>query len=192
MKAEHETASPAQVPEDGAPAPARKIPLVADGQLTELDPRFITAERLGWWIFNGNVALLWIVFVIVNQFTDWVSSGLLRIAIIVSGIALLGVLTWLAQVQPVWVYNHYRYRVTELGIEIRKGVIWRRVISVPRSRIQHTDVSQGPVLRRFGLALLTIHTAGTASATVTLAGVSHRTALAIRDFLLRGGQDDGV
>ena len=84
------------------------------------------------------------------------------------------------------------YRVDGLGIEIRRGVYWREVTSVPRSRVQHTDVSQGPLERRFGLGTLVIHTAGTANSEVTLAGLEHAVAGRIRDHLLPGDRNDAV
>ena len=65
-----------------------------------------------------------------------------------------------------------------------------RVTNVPRSRVQHTDVSQGPLERRYGVGTLVIHTAGTDDAVVTQRGLTHGTALAIRDHLLpREGPD---
>jgi hypothetical protein len=70
--------------------------------------------------------------------------------------------------------------------------VWRSVVNVARSRIQHTDVSQGPLERRFGLAGLLIYTAGTDHAEVQLRGLDHATALRIRDHLLAGGGDDAV
>ena len=77
-------------------------------------------------------------------------------------------------------------------MSIRRGVVWRSEISVPRSRVQHTDVSQGPLQRRFGLATLILHTAGTHHASVSLAGLPHAAALAIRDYLIEGGAGDVV
>ena len=58
---------------------------------------------------------------------------------------------------------------------------------MPRSRIQHTDVTQGPYERRFGLATLVVYTAGTENASITIEGLSHETALAVRDALLARG-----
>jgi hypothetical protein len=78
------------------------------------------------------------------------------------------------------------------GIEIREGVVWRAVTNVPRSRVQHTDVSQGPLERRFGIGTLVIHTAGTDSAVVSLRGLTHESALAIRDHLLPREEPDAV
>jgi membrane protein YdbS with pleckstrin-like domain len=78
------------------------------------------------------------------------------------------------------------------GILIRRGVFWRRVIHVPRSRVQHTDVSQGPLERGHGLGTLVIYTAGTDHARVDLHGLDHAAALAIRDHLLPGEGEDAV
>ena len=89
-------------------------------------------------------------------------------------------------------YRHSRYEVSELGIRIRHGVLWRTTSSVPRSRVQHTDVSQGPVERLFELATLVIYTAGTHHASTSLSGLPRARALLIRDHLITVGEDDAV
>ena len=42
---------------------------------------------------------------------------------------------WLAWVVPLLRYRHAGYRVDARGIEIRRGVWWRSIVGVPRSRI---------------------------------------------------------
>ena len=88
-------------------------------------------------------------------------------------------------------YRHIRYRLDAHGVTIRRGVVWRTVTSVPTSRVQHTDVSRGPVDRYFDLATLVIHTAGTRDASVALSGLGHRAALALRDRLIEAGGGGG-
>ena len=79
---------------------------------------------------------------------------------------------------------------------MKEGVVWRSVVTVPRSRVQHTDVAQGPLQRVFGIATLIVYTAGTEHAFVSLRGLAPETANAIRDFLIDAGsdgeQDDAV
>jgi membrane protein YdbS with pleckstrin-like domain len=58
--------------------------------------------------------------------------------------------------------------------------------------VQHTDVSQGPLERTYGLGTLAIFTAGTDHAQVSLHGLDHGTALRIRDHLLPGESTDAV
>jgi membrane protein YdbS with pleckstrin-like domain len=89
-------------------------------------------------------------------------------------------------------YRFISYRVDADGIEIRSGVYWRSVSNVPRSRVQHTDVAQGPLERKHGLGTLVIYTAGTAHSKVELPGLEHQTAMTIRNQLLPGQVDDVV
>ena len=45
-------------------------------------------------------------------------------------------------------HRHLRYRVDPDGVRIQRGVFWRKTIWIPITRVQHTDVSQGPLQRR--------------------------------------------
>ena len=96
----------------------------------------------------------------------------------------VALLIWLAAKWPEIDYRHWRYRVDAEGIHIWSGVVWRQVVAVPRSRVQHIDVSQGPLERSYGLATLSIYTAGTRYSKVDLPGLDHGVALALRDRLL--------
>lgn len=83
-----------------------------------------------------------------------------------------------------WQHDVYRWRLSDRGLDIHQGVWFRSEINVPRYRVQHTDVQQGPLMRRFGIAKLVVHTAGTKEAFVTLEGISLETARHLRDVLL--------
>ena len=69
-----------------------------------------------------------------------------------------------------------------------------RLISValPRVRIQHTDVSQGPLERRYGIGTLKLYTAGSRHTRIELPGLNHDDAIALRDALLAEGGGSGV
>jgi hypothetical protein len=71
-------------------------------------------------------------------------------------------------------------------------VYWRDIVNIPRSRVQHTDVSQGPLERRYGLGTLVVYTAGTDHAKVSLSGLDHLIALRIREHFLPGAVGDAV
>lgn len=89
-------------------------------------------------------------------------------------------------------HRHLRYRVDDVGITIRDGVFWRAWSALPRVRIQHTDVSQGPLQRRYGVADLKLYTAGSRYTCIVLPGLEHAVALALRDELQRHASDDAV
>lgn len=107
-------------------------------------------------------------------------------------VAIAAGLAWLAVVWPVWTHEATSYVVDPAGIEISRGVYWRAVVAVPRSRVQHIDVLQGPLRRRFGLASLVIFTAGTQHSSVRLDNLEHQVAVALRDRLLPQASDDGI
>lgn len=170
------------------PTPDPGLPPIADGVLRQLDPNTIRVERAASWIFSSVVGVFLLIQLIVNLF-----GGPWQIAISLTlTIAAGGFLAWLSHRWPEISYRHTFYRVDPQGIEIRRGVIWRRAISVPKSRVQHTDVSQGPLQRKYGLGTLVIYTAGTEHAKVELSGLSHAQAMRIRDHLLPSGGDDAV
>lgn len=93
---------------------------------------------------------------------------------------------------PPLYYRHLRYGVDATGIVIERGVLWRSRISLPRVRIQHTDVSQGPLQRRFGVGTLKLYTAGSRHTMIVLPGLDHADAIALRDALLAENLSSGV
>jgi membrane protein YdbS with pleckstrin-like domain len=113
---------------------------------------------------------------------------LMLVAWLLAGIALAA---WALFWPPIR-YRYTSYRVDEWGVTIRSGVIWRSVVSIPQSRVQHTDVSQGPIDRGLDLATLIIHTAGTQHASVSLGGLSREVAFTIRDYLIDTDGQDAV
>lgn len=157
-----------------------------------LDPRHVDHGRLVGAVMTAIVAFtLSVVLVIVLLAADSLSTSgrLLCVAVAVTVTAAIAAFAWR---WPVLAHAHTSYRCGADGLEVRRGVWWRREIHVPRSRIQHTDVSQGPLERRFGLATVHVFTAGTDNAEVALAGLAHEIAKAIRDQLLAGVDDDVV
>lgn len=145
---------------------------------------FVEAESFaGWWtavsvstvsvIGFGTWIVLWLFGIVWLGTVFWV---LLSIA--------AGVVLFFGLFPRYWAlreYRHASWRFTEFGLEIRRGVWWRHRITLPRDRVQHTDVVQGPVMRRFGIAKLVIHTAGTHSPSVELPGLLLGDAESLRD-----------
>jgi membrane protein YdbS with pleckstrin-like domain len=164
---------------------------IADGCFRQLDPRSIQAARISGAISSAILAVVALIGVLTLLLTA--RPGLLGALMFAGGWLVLCAL--LATVSIFWPgvrHRYISYRLDPLGLRIRRGVVWRSETSVPKSRIQHTDVSQGPIERGFGIATLIVHTAGTENASVSLGGLSHDVALRIRDFLLEVGDDDAV
>jgi membrane protein YdbS with pleckstrin-like domain len=77
-----------------------------------------------------------------------------------------------------------RWRLDADGFRLRKGRWWQKEIFVPRTRVQHLDIHNGPMERSRGLATLIIHTAGTESHALKQQGFSLETAVQLRDALI--------
>lgn len=89
-------------------------------------------------------------------------------------------------------YQHTWYWLADEGLYIQRGVWWRKKTLVPFNRVQHTDVAQGPLDRKFKLGKLVTHTAGTRDASVSLEGILLDTAHELRSVLQEEGESDAV
>lgn len=179
---------------DAAPdKPAASAP---HAEWQRLDPRSVRLSRTVGWIvtacllsiYSAVLAVLWIA-------TLWTGRGIARfdvLALTALWPPLAAGLAWLAHRFPELHYKHTTWRIDDVGLTIRTGVVWRAEISVARSRVQHIDVSQGPLERRYGLATLSVYTAGTEHSQVSLQGLEHGAALAARDALLPASDVDAV
>lgn len=78
-------------------------------------------------------------------------------------------------------YKAWGYRVTEDELHVQTGILLRTLTVVPFGRVQHIDLSQGPIERRYGVGALTLHTAGTRSSAVVLPGLDMPDAERMRD-----------
>lgn len=78
-------------------------------------------------------------------------------------------------------YRAWGYRESSDELFVKHGLFKRVLTVIPFGRVQHIDISQGPVERRYGLGTLSLHTAGTRSADVSLPGLTHEDAEAMRD-----------
>jgi hypothetical protein len=99
-----------------------------------------------------------------------------------------GMMAW----YPSKKFDNIRWRFDDLGLHIYQGIWWKKQYAVPRSRVQHIDVAQGPIQRKLNIGSLILHTAGTSNASVTLSGIDYQDACDIRDQLLVQDQSDAV
>ena len=159
---------------------------------SELDPRFVPYQRLLGRLRAVAVSAVTFAAMAVALAA---SDSLTPVGPLALGAAWLGATAaaaWLAEVWPLRLFASTRYRLDSDGLLIARGVLWRRITHVPRSRVQHTDVAQGPLERKYGLGTLIVYTAGTDHARVALAGLAWDTAVALRDELRSDRADDDV
>ncbi len=64
-------------------------------------------------------------------------------------------------VAPFLRWKRFKYDVYDEEIELQYGVIIVKRTLIPMIRVQHVDTEQGPLLRKFQLAAVTVSTAAT-------------------------------
>lgn len=96
-------------------------------------------------------------------------------------VALIGLWSVLVAAPNRW--RRWGWAWTGRELHVAHGWLTRSHTIVPALRVQHIDVTQGPVERTFGVATLVLHTAGTANSEVHLPGISRDTAETIRDAI---------
>jgi len=87
-------------------------------------------------------------------------------------------------------YRSTAWRLDEDGFGFRRGRMWFRETRVPASRVQHLDLRHGPLERRWRLATLVIHTAGSKMSAVSVTGLDAGDAEQLRDRLARRIETD--
>ena len=99
---------------------------------------------------------------------------------LVAGPILLLIL-YMLLISPGKQYRAWGYAMDAEELRIRHGVWIETETVVPLGRVQHIDVSQGPIERPLGVCRLIVHTAGTQHSRVTLPGLSRADAERMRD-----------
>lgn len=177
-------------PRSTAPLAVEPTP-IADGREHALDPRSVTVERLGGAV---GLAVVSVGLAIANGVTVFTTRfvGAAPKIVLAGSLVVASIVAWSTLVLPALRYRKTRYRLDGDALRIRRGVVWHSSAVVPRDRVQHTDITQGPIERSFGIASLVVFTAGTEYARIVLEGLERDRAEKIRDWLIERGGADGV
>ena len=150
-----------------------------DTSLTPLDRGLLRLMRI-----RGAFAAT--VLVAAAAVAESVLRDELRLPLGTALVPALLVCIYLALWSPPRRYRAWGYRMDGEELRVRRGV-WIRVNTlVPVDRIQHIDVSQGPLERALGICSLVLHTAGTLHSQIVVPGLTRDTAERMRDSIRAG------
>lgn len=76
------------------------------------------------------------------------------------------------------------YLLRDKDILYKKGLFWRKRTGVSFKRIQHIDITHGPIERKFNLATIKFFTAGGSMADLKITGLSKNDAESLRSVIL--------
>ena len=75
------------------------------------------------------------------------------------------------------------YAIRTHDITYRKGWLFRSRTTIPFNRIQHSEINQGPLDRKYNLSSLKIFTAGGAASDLTIPGLLPEEAQRLHEFI---------
>ncbi|MFD0588786.1 PH domain-containing protein [Paenibacillus sp. GCM10027627] len=117
---------------------------------------YLKVYRISELIANGIFLLVIVAYLILALWQDWtllpawISGGV--------WVASLILFTWIV---PNIKYKRFRYELFEEELEIESGIIFISNVLIPMVRVQHVELGSGPLMRKFGLASVSVVTAAT-------------------------------
>lgn len=130
-------------------------------------------------VLRARLAIFWIpvtigALVLDSKWIDGLLDGLP--SVLVPMLALISI-----AVAPQRIHARLGYRVADRLLQVVRGWLFHTDTIVPFVRVQHLDVTRGPLDKMFGTATLVVHTAGTHNSIVTVPGLAPDRAAEIRD-----------
>lgn len=123
----------------------------------QLDPKIKNVWRISDAIWITLALLCCVGPFAIGALLDPARWVLVTVGVLLVVFAVLYVV-FLAVLPPIR-YARWRYELSPDYLDIAKGIVWRKRYIIPFIRVQNTDTRQGPILRAFGLASVTVSTA---------------------------------
>jgi hypothetical protein len=155
--------------------PTQALPRVDHVQWQPLHPRYVREQQLVRGVVIVIIAIAWFVLM------PWKGASALAIIpfYIVALIAGVALVLWPSVEVP-----RRGFALREHDMIYRHGVLFRKVTAVPFNRIQHVEVSNGPLDRRFGIGTLKLFTAGGSGGDLLVEGLPIELAEQLREHIL--------
>lgn len=166
---------------ENLPVDVNELPQVSQLDYLSLDPNSKSVAYI------SNVIFYAIMFIAVNiavfagggGFSWWVWT-LYGLWLVWFGVGLL-----LVQKN----YELTGYVIRHKDIIFKTGVIFRHVITIPFNRIQHVEITEGPVQKLFSLASLKVYTAGGSGSDLVISGLYKLEAGRVKEYITGKIQD---
>jgi len=150
------------------------------------------------WFISGFLIILIITVVLALILHFGVEPAVTNSLFISIGVGVL--LLILLVIWIVMFYNRYMFQVQKDGIEIKRGILWKKDITIPYDRVQNVDIDRGPIEQLVGIYNLNVFTAGTSSETQAIFGAEGylpgvKNAEKVRDTILervQESEEDGL
>lgn len=126
-----------------------------------LSPRAVAYWRMEELITNFIIFLVLAGLFYANWHFDWY-SWIFWVLVALAGFFILGAI-W-SFVSPPLTYKGWRYDLDEEFLALQFGIWSRTEQLVPMTKIQAVSLTQGPLMRKYGLASISVETMGSSHA----------------------------
>lgn len=161
---------------DDSSISSETLPGLDDQSWQSISPRYQTVLRCRLLAMGLPLALApWFPVVFFSHPVAALSSGISILVLVVLALLLL-----------VWVPRKVRrtnYLLRRLDLHLRTGYLWHKAISVAINRIQHTEITQGPIERLCGLSSVAVYTAGGHQSDLKIPGLEQDLAQKLKAYL---------
>ena len=146
-------------------------------ELIEFEPlpkRYLNYRRLTFSVLLLVLSAMWIGPLIAGE----------HIGVAISGAV------WLSIALLIFLFEKKRYHqkglaLREHDISYKEGVFFQKTVTIPFNRIQHSEISRGPLERKFKLSTLKIFTAGGSQSDLSISGLDPDRAQELKDFIAK-------
>ncbi|MDZ4747409.1 MAG: PH domain-containing protein [Saprospiraceae bacterium] len=152
------------------------LPEAEQMEMIPLEPAYKTVRYI-------SAALVAVVFLLGSWIFALSQPDLFPYGLIVAGLMTL-ISAWIVMYAGI-AFDYKGYAVREKDITYKSGWLWKSMTTVPFNRVQHCDLRQGILDRRFNLSKLTIYTAGGQSTDLMIPGLLPDTAEKLKIFILK-------
>ena len=162
------------------------IEMIAEAVLpssaADVDPDLLPVEPAYKNVLRARMSVVWVILWAAGAVADQAmlqetaAAGLPTF--LIPTLAAVAILT-----APERIYRRLHYKLTDRLLQVVRGWLFHVDTVVPLVRVQHIDVTRGPLEKAFGVATLVVHTAGTHNSIVMLPGLAPQRAAEIRDII---------
>lgn len=119
----------------------------------------IATDAVKAWRIHAGIFMIFLWVIIIAGLVLTIIFDISYVYVIIGfAVGLLGVFLTVYLI-PAVRYRRWRYEIFEQEIYIQHGILIRTRTLIPMIRVQHVDTEQGPILKRYKLATVSISTA---------------------------------
>lgn len=121
-----------------------------------ISPKAITVWRIRDAVSKGITLIILCALLFATYYFHWYDWIALILYFLIAYVVLKGI--YELTIKPKYLQRTWRYDIDADFIQLKNGLLHRHHVIIPMSRVEYVNTDQGPLLRRFGLASITIGT----------------------------------